>query len=128
MKYLVTGTAGFIGYHVAKKLLERGEEVIGLDVINDYYDINLKYSRLASMGIAKDEIETNHLVQSTAIQNYRFIKLDLAEKEPLMDLFAKEKFDVVINLAAQAGVRYSLTHPEVYIQSNIISFLNILEA
>ncbi|MBN3581806.1 NAD-dependent epimerase [Algoriphagus aestuarii] len=128
MKYLVTGTAGFIGFHVAKKLLERGEEVIGLDVINDYYDIHLKYSRLDSMGIAKDEIANNHLVQSTTLPNYRFIKLDLAEKEPLLDLFAQEKFDVVINLAAQAGVRYSLTHPEVYIQSNIISFLNILEA
>ncbi|MBN3519460.1 NAD-dependent epimerase [Algoriphagus lutimaris] len=128
MKYLVTGTAGFIGFHVAKKLLERGDEVVGLDVINDYYDINLKYARLASMGIAKEEISNNKLVQSSEIPTYRFIKLDLSIKEDLLHLFAQEKFDVVIHLAAQAGVRYSLTHPEVYIESNIIAFLNILES
>ncbi|SIN72092.1 NAD-dependent epimerase [Algoriphagus halophilus] len=128
MKYLVTGTAGFIGYHVAKKLLERGDEVVGLDVINDYYDINLKYARLASMGVEKEEISNNKLVQSSDIPFYRFIKLDLSKKEDLLHLFAQEKFDVVIHLAAQAGVRYSLTHPEVYIESNIIAFLNILES
>ncbi|WP_373398199.1 NAD-dependent epimerase [Algoriphagus halophilus] len=128
MKYLVTGTAGFIGFHVAKKLLERGDEVVGLDVINDYYDINLKYARLASMGVEKEEISNNKLVQSSDIPTYRFIKLDLSKKEDLLQLFAQEKFDVVIHLAAQAGVRYSLTHPEVYIESNIIAFLNILES
>ena len=128
MKYLVTGTAGFIGFHVARKLLERGEEVVGLDIINDYYDINLKYARLASMGIAKEEISKNQLVQSTQLPGYRFVQMELAEKESLLDLFKEEKFDVVIHLAAQAGVRYSLTHPEVYIQSNIIAFLNILES
>lgn len=128
MKYLVTGTAGFIGFHVAKKLLERGDEVVGLDVINDYYDINLKYARLASMGVEKEEISNNKLVQSSDIPSYRFIKLDLSKKEDLLQLFAQEKFDVVIHLAAQAGVRYSLTHPEVYIESNIIAFLNILES
>ncbi len=128
MKYLVTGTAGFIGFHVARKLLERGDEVVGLDVINDYYDLDLKYARLASMGIKREEIEMNKLVQSSKSPSYRFIKLDLSEKENLVGLFEKEKFDVVIHLAAQAGVRYSLTHPEVYIQSNIIAFLNILES
>ncbi|MBN7816128.1 NAD-dependent epimerase [Algoriphagus pacificus] len=127
MKYLVTGTAGFIGFHVARKLLGRGEEVVGLDIINDYYDINLKYARLASMGIAKEEISKNQLVQSTQLPGYRFVQMELAEKESLLDLFKEEKFDVVIHLAAQAGVRYSLTHPEVYIQSNIVAFLNILE-
>lgn len=127
MKYLVTGTAGFIGFHVARRLLERGEDVVGLDVINDYYDIDLKYARLASMGINKEEIKLNRLVQSYMTPTYRFIKLDLTEKDNLMDLFELEKFDVVIHLAAQAGVRYSLTHPEVYIQSNISAFLNILE-
>lgn len=127
MRYLVTGTAGFIGFHVAKKLLDRGDEVVGLDIINDYYDVNLKYDRLRSMGISKESIRKNELTQSDSISSYRFIQLELSEKEPLLDLFAQEKFDVVIHLAAQAGVRYSLSHPEVYIQSNIIAFINILE-
>lgn len=127
MKYLVTGTAGFIGFHLAKKLLERGDEVVGLDVINDYYDINLKYARLDSMGIAKDSISMGKLTQSSTIPSYSFIQLDLVNKESLSELFQNEKFDVVVHLAAQAGVRYSLTNPEVYIQSNIIAFLNILE-
>jgi len=128
MKYLVTGTAGFIGFHVAQKLIDRGDEVVGLDVINDYYDINLKYARLEFQGISKNKINKGRLVQSEKYPNYRFIQLDLVEKEPLMELFSNEKFDVVIHLAAQAGVRYSLTNPEAYIQSNIIAFLNILEA
>lgn len=127
MRYLVTGTAGFIGFHLAKKLLERGEEVVGLDIINDYYDINLKYARLEHMGISKAEIERNKLVQSSTYPGYRFVQMELSEKEPVMALFAEEKFDVVIHLAAQAGVRYSLSNPEVYIQSNILAFLNILE-
>lgn len=127
MRYLVTGTAGFIGFHLAKKLLERGEEVVGLDIINDYYDINLKYARLEHMGISKVQIERNKLVQSSTYPNYRFVQMELSEKEPVMALFAEEKFDVVIHLAAQAGVRYSLSNPEVYIQSNILAFLNILE-
>ncbi|MBC6366045.1 NAD-dependent epimerase [Algoriphagus sp. AK58] len=127
MKYLVTGTAGFIGFHVAKYLIDRGDEVVGLDVINDYYDVNLKFDRLGQHGILRSSIQLGKLVQSETLDNYRFIQLDLAEKEPLMRLFEQEKFDVVIHLAAQAGVRYSLTHPEVYIQSNISAFLNILE-
>ncbi len=127
MKYLVTGTAGFIGFHVAQKLIDRGEDVVGVDVINDYYDVNLKYSRLEHQGIRQASIKKGELAQSETLPNYRFIQLDLVEKEALMALFEKEKFDVVIHLAAQAGVRYSLTHPEVYIQSNIIAFLNILE-
>lgn len=127
MRYLVTGTAGFIGFHLAKKLLERGEEVVGLDIINDYYDINLKYARLEHMGISKVQIERNKLVQSSTYPGYRFVQMELSEKEPVMALFAEEKFDVVIHLAAQAGVRYSLSNPEVYIQSNILAFLNILE-
>jgi UDP-glucuronate 4-epimerase len=127
MKYLVTGAAGFIGFHVAQKLIDRGEEVIGLDIINDYYDISLKYARLEHRGIKKDSIKKGKLAQSETLEKYRFIQLDLVEKEALMALFEKEKFDVVIHLAAQAGVRYSLSHPEVYIQSNITGFLNILE-
>lgn len=127
MKFLVTGAAGFIGFHVAQYLVDRGDEVVGLDVINDYYDIDLKYSRLDFRGILKSEIEKGKLVRSKSYPNYRFIQLDLVEKEPLLKLFEQEKFDVVIHLAAQAGVRYSLTNPEVYIQSNIVAFLNILE-
>jgi len=127
MKYLVTGSAGFIGFHVAQQLVDRGEEVVGLDIINDYYDINLKYARLEHRGIEKSSIKKGELAQSKTQPLYRFIQLDLVEKEALLALFEKEKFDVVIHLAAQAGVRYSLTHPEVYIQSNIIAFLNILE-
>ncbi len=127
MKFLVTGTAGFIGFHVAQYLIDRGDEVVGLDVINEYYDIDLKYSRLDFQGISKIDIEKGKLVQSKLFAKYRFIQLDLVEKVPLMRLFEQEKFDVVIHLAAQAGVRYSLTNPEVYIQSNIMAFLNILE-
>jgi UDP-glucuronate 4-epimerase len=127
MKFLVTGTAGFIGFHVAQYLIERGDEVVGLDSINDYYDVNLKFARLGLRGIPKASIQPGKLVQSNTLPKYSFIQLDLAEKEALMKLFEKEKFDVVIHLAAQAGVRYSLTHPEVYIHSNITAFLNILE-
>ena len=128
MKILVTGTAGFIGFHLAKRLLERGDEVIGLDSINDYYDVNLKLGRLKICGIDTQKIEYNKLVSSTKYPKYRFIKLSLEDKENINKLFAGEKFDKVCNLAAQAGVRYSLTNPDVYINSNITGFLNILEA
>ena len=128
MKILITGTAGFIGFHLANRLLKRGDEVIGVDNINDYYDVNLKYGRLAEAGIKKEEIEYNKLVESKKYPNYRFIKLNLEDKENLFKLFKKEKFDKVCHLAAQAGVRYSLTNPYAYINSNIIGHLNILEA
>jgi UDP-glucuronate 4-epimerase len=128
MKYLITGTAGFIGFHLAIKLLKDDHEVVGLDTINDYYDINLKYARLEESGISKEKIEYNTIVQSTKYSNYRFIKLNLEDKEKLNILFETEKFDAVCNLAAQAGVRYSLVNPDAYIQSNIIGFINILEA
>ena len=128
MKILITGTAGFIGFHLANRLLERGDEVVGLDNINDYYDVNLKYGRLKEAGIEKDVIEYNKLVQSKKYPNYKFVKLNLEDKENLFKLFEKEKFDKVCNLAAQAGVRYSLTNPDAYIQSNIVGHMNILEA
>ena len=127
-KVLITGTAGFIGYHLANLLLRQGYEVVGLDSINDYYDVNLKYDRLETAGIQKSTIEYGKLVSSVKNKNYRFIQLQLEEKEAIMELFKSENFEVVINLAAQAGVRYSLTNPEVYINSNITGFLNILEA
>jgi len=128
MKILVTGTAGFIGFHLSRKLIERGDEVIGLDSINDYYDVNIKYNRLKLKGINRKDIEYSKIVQSENHKNYRFIKLKLEDKEQINKLFKEEKFDVVCNLAAQAGVRYSITNPDVYIQSNIIGYLNIIEA
>ncbi|WP_456479165.1 NAD-dependent epimerase [Nautilia sp.] len=128
MKILITGTAGFIGFHLANKLIKRGDEVIGVDNINDYYDVNLKYGRLKEAGIDKNKIEYNKIICSDKYANYKFIKLNLEDKENIDILFRKEKFDKVCHLAAQAGVRYSLTNPDIYIQSNIIGFMNILEA
>lgn len=128
MKILVTGTAGFIGFHQAKRLIDRGDTVIGLDVINDYYDINLKFNRLENTGIQKSQIDYGKLVQSSKHDNYQFIQLDLNDKEGIDKLFKEQSFDRVCHLAAQAGVRYSLTNPEAYIESNISGFLNILEA
>ena len=128
MKILITGTAGFIGFHLAKRLLERGDEVVGLDNINDYYDVNLKYGRLKETGIDREKIEYNKLITSNKYTNYKFIKLNLEDKENIDKLFKEEKFDKVCHLAAQAGVRYSLTNPDAYIQSNIVGHMNILEA
>ena len=128
MKILITGTAGFIGFHVVNRLIARGDEVIGLDSINDYYDVNLKYGRLAVVGIEREKIEYNKLVKSTKYDNYKFIQLNLEDMENIFKLFKEEKFDKVCHLAAQAGVRYSLTNPYAYIDSNIVGHMNILEA
>ncbi len=127
MKILVTGTAGFIGFHLAKKLLERGDEVVGLDNINDYYDVNLKYARLKELGIAKESIADNQKTTSKSYNKHSFYKIDLADKGSMENLFKEEKFDAVMHLAAQAGVRYSLENPHTYVQSNVVGFLNILE-
>jgi UDP-glucuronate 4-epimerase len=127
MKVLVTGTAGFIGYHLAKCLLERGDEVVGIDNINDYYDVNLKYGRLAETGINEAELEYGKTVRSAKYSNYQFVKLDLTDHGMMKELFKNCHFDAVCNLAAQAGVRYSITHPRAYIDSNIVGFLNVLE-
>lgn len=112
-KILVTGAAGFIGSNLSEKLSELGHHVTGIDNINDYYDVNLKYSRLEKLKI---------------YENFDFIKMDISDKPAVMSLFEKESFDIVVNLAAQAGVRYSITNPDAYISSNIIGFFNILEA
>jgi UDP-glucuronate 4-epimerase len=108
--------------------MQRGDEIVGLDLINDYYDVNLKYGRLALAGIEKSQIEYNKIVKSSKYPNYRFIQLKLEDRDNINRLFETEKFDKVCNLAAQAGVRYSLTNPHVYMDSNITGFLNILEA
>ncbi|KPK79140.1 MAG: capsule biosynthesis protein CapI [Bacteroides sp. SM23_62_1] len=128
MKVLITGTAGFIGFHLARVLLDRGCHVCGIDNINEYYDINLKYSRLEEAGFRKEQIENGKEIASEKFLHYHFIKLDLEDQTYLLNLFHKKRFDCVIHLAAQAGVRYSLIHPHTYIKSNIEGFLNILEA
>ena len=112
-RILVTGAAGFIGFHVAKRLLEQGHEIVGFDNLNDYYDVELKKARVA-------------LLSKTP--NFRFVQSDLCEEKSLMDLFGECSFDDVIHLAAQAGVRYSIENPKAYIQSNLIGFFNVLEA
>jgi UDP-glucuronate 4-epimerase len=111
-KVLVTGAAGFIGFHLAKRLAGNGDLVIGLDSVNDYYDVTLKQARLDRLA---------------EIDNFRFIKGDLCDREMIAGLFREERFDCVVNLAAQAGVRYSLKNPHAYIDSNIVGFMNILE-
>ena len=128
MKVLITGSAGFIGFHLANKLIARGDEVIGLDCISDYYDPNVKYGRLDYAGIDQKDIKYNKLTQSSKKANYRFIKLQLEDKDNLDNLFELERFDSVCNLAAQAGVRYSIENPMAYIDANIIGFINILES
>lgn len=128
MKILVTGAAGFIGFHTVKHFAEKGNRVVGIDNINTYYDVELKYARLAETGIRKELIKNHQSVESTMNPIYRFIKADLQDKVFIDKLFANEHFDVVCHLAAQAGVRHSIENPYAYINSNIIGFMNILEA
>jgi UDP-glucuronate 4-epimerase len=112
MKLLVTGAAGFIGYHTAKRLLERGDDVVGLDSLNEYYDVTLKHARLAELQKQK---------------KFRFVKLDLADRAGVAKLFATEKFARVVHLGAQAGVRYSVEHPFAYVDSNLVGTMTVLE-
>ena len=128
MKVFLTGSAGFIGFHVTVALLKNGHEVVAIDNINDYYDVNLKYARLSETGIEMSEIKWNKEVNSFKYPLHRFIQLNLEDKNELMRIFRENHFDVVINLAAQAGVRYSIINPDAYIQSNLVGFTNILEA
>jgi len=127
-KILVTGSAGFIGFHLSKRLIESGNEVVGLDNINNYYDVNLKYGRLKELGVNKEDIVSGKYAVSDKYDKYKFIKLNLEDKAELYKVFDENKFDIIVNLAAQAGVRYSIENPDAYIQSNIIGFINILEA
>ncbi len=121
MKYLVTGAAGFIGFHVATKLCSQGYDVVGIDNLNDYYDVNLKLARLAEL----DKFTANNTSNTAGL--FQFIKLDLTDREGMAELFTEEKFDRVIHLAAQAGVRYSIENPMAYADSNLIGHLTILE-
>lgn len=146
MKILLTGIAGFIGYHMALRLLAEGVEVVGLDNINDYYDVGLKRGRLAELGITGKAIDTLNgtdvstaadvsdapataePIVSTRYPALRFVRMDLEDREGLLALFKQERFDRVCHLAAQAGVRYSLSNPDSYVSSNIVGFLSLLEA
>jgi len=127
MKILITGTAGFIGFHLTNRLLADGHDVLGVDNINDYYDVKLKKDRLAFAGIDSDKLQENTPQVSEKNPRYSFVKADLVNRDVMNNLFETEKPDVVVNLAAQAGVRYSLEYPQTYIDSNITGFLNILE-
>ena len=127
MKILVTGTAGFIGFHLVNRLVEDGHEVVGLDSINNYYDVSLKIARLEEAGIPRHQIAYREFVRSDKLPNYRFVQLKLEDMANLEGLFREEGFTHVVNLAAQAGVRYSLKNPAAYVQSNIVGFANLLE-
>lgn len=129
-KILVTGAAGFIGFHVSKKLIDLGFEVYGIDNLNAYYDVRLKLDRLKELGIdtQSELFMRQQEVKSGSNENFRFSQMDLVDGHRLDHLFLKEKFDAVINLAAQAGVRYSIENPKAYIQTNVVGFMNILEA
>jgi UDP-glucuronate 4-epimerase len=129
MKVLVTGAAGFIGSKISFLLAQRGDEVVGIDNINDYYDVRLKYGRLAELGVVADgDFRWNDPYQSSRFPQLRFVRMGIEDKSSVDELFEREHFDKVINLAAQAGVRYSITNPYAYLTSNLVGFLNILEA
>lgn len=128
MKLLITGAAGFVGYHLVRSLVQREDmQVIGLDNINDYYDVKLKYDRLAECGVNRSNIIDKVSCKSISYANYNFYKADITDNETLNRIFEEEKIDVVIHMAAQAGVRYSIENPHAYVLSNMVGFANMLE-
>ena len=128
MNILVTGAAGFIGYFTSLRLLKEGHRVVGIDNINDYYSTALKFDRLEQLGIAQVDAEQNNMrCHSEIYPQFNFYKIDISDADVLEQLFERETFDVVCNLAAQAGVRYSIENPKAYVESNIVGFVNILE-
>lgn len=129
MNILITGAAGFIGFHVCKQLVDLGHFVVGLDNLNNYYDVSLKLARIKELGIEEEEAKKFNSITSSYISNYsfKFIRISLEDKMSLSKLFKEESFDKVCNLAAQAGVRYSLENPDAYISSNILGFQNVLD-
>ena len=127
-KVLITGAIGFIGYHLTEKLLSEGYEVIGIDNINSYYDVGLKYAKLPILGIEEESLWPNVLYQSSKNKGFRFAKTDITDRFQIEELFRKEKFDTIVNLAAQAGVQYSIQDPHTYIENNITGFINLIDA
>ncbi|PJZ53398.1 NAD-dependent epimerase [Leptospira adleri] len=128
MKILVTGSAGFIGFHTVQKLIREGHEIVGLDNLNNYYDVSLKKARLEESGIDTASIQPGKILISRTSPRYKFVLMDLADTTGIESLFQSENFEKVCHLAAQAGVRYSLTNPHAYLNSNILGTLNILES
>lgn len=128
MKILVTGCAGFIGFHLTKRLLNLNYQVIGIDNINDYYDVGLKHARLEQLGIYAKKLPDNSVLRSSKYGKFEFYKMDISDQSSISKLFDRSSFDMVCNLAAQAGVRYSIINPGTYIQSNVQGFFNILES
>ena len=124
---LITGAAGFIGFHLSKKLIKKGYKVVGLDNINSYYDVNLKYARLKELGISYENSNLFLNKSHNINKSFEFIRMNLEDRKNLAILFKENNFDIVCNLGAQAGVRYSIENPETYIDSNIVGFSNILE-
>jgi UDP-glucuronate 4-epimerase len=125
---LITGSAGFIGFHLCKTLLSKGHNVVGIDDINDYYDVDLKYARLEELGIKRNSAKKWHNASTSIInKKFIFIRSKIENRLEIPEIFKKYKFDLVCNLAAQAGVRFSIKNPEAYVDSNIVGFLNILE-
>jgi UDP-glucuronate 4-epimerase len=127
MKILITGAAGFIGYHLTKFLLDKGHEITGIDSINAYYDTSLKFDRLADLGIDKSLVEQSKSIKSTRYSSFQFIQLNIADSTVFPNALNNVYYEIVIHLAAQAGVRYSITNPQAYIESNLVAFANILE-